>query len=76
MRGIHPAGTRVRKIDSEEGDGHVDGDLGVLVDTIFTGYEVDPGNGQPTEWTFCVIWDDMPNLPVHTIGRKLEPVVD
>lgn len=85
MTGVHPTGTRVRKINSEDNDYHGDGDLGSLalppaeLYALFGGHclqmpmdsEVAPG-----EWFYFVDWDatceDLRGQPVGTMGRKLE----
>lgn len=80
----YPKGARVRKIATEEGDGHSNGALGTiskpnvnLKDLVTAGSDYylagDAGDGKGFQYFYFVEWDDFP-FPVGTLGRKLEVV--
>lgn len=65
--GAWPNGTRVRKTNSVDGDGHRDGSLAVVRGSIGP----DPLTGL---FGYFVEWDDLPALPVFIAGSRLATV--
>jgi hypothetical protein len=75
--GAIPNGSRVRKINSEEGDAHDDGSLGTVVGSMdATGLPEDLLACLPehlvSEYVYFVAWDADPELHVGTMGAKVE----
>jgi len=67
--GAWPHGTRVAKTNSEPSDKHRDGSLGTILGSLGP----IPWEGRQT-WGYCLIWDDMPGVPVWTKSTRLEQV--
>ena len=65
--GAIPNGTRVVKVVSEEGDRHGIGSLGIVVSS----HGPIPFRGK-SEYGYFILWDDMPTVPILTVGFKLE----
>lgn len=64
-----PVGAAIVKTNSGSTDGHQNGATGVIASI----YDYVAGfAGYPAQWTYFVAWDDMPGVPVFTIGQKLE----
>jgi hypothetical protein len=69
--GALPAGTRVRKCVAEGGAAHEAGDLA----TVLASVAVPPGlvpHWPRGGYFYAVEWDDMPGVPVHVMGYKIE----
>ncbi len=67
--GAMPNGTRVRKQNSEAGDAHNDGSIGVVKGSIGP----HPFRGAP-HYMYFVAWDDEPGagVPIGVIDTKLD----
>jgi hypothetical protein len=66
--GAWPNGTKVRKANSEPGDGHRDGALAVVRGSV----------GPDPRWGYFgyfVEWDDLPGVPVFIASPRLEKYV-
>lgn len=73
LSGFQDKGTRVRKVNSEDGDYHPNGHLGVISFTL--GGMPEDATKYPGVWFYFVSWDgDKHPQPVGTMGPKLEPV--
>lgn len=66
-------GDSIRKINSEEGDGHVDGSTGMILGSMSEPIEVKE-SGLPPQYMYAVIWDDTLNVVISTISNKLEKI--
>ncbi len=64
---IYPNGTRVRKKNSEEGDGHANGSIGTVKGAMGP-HEFEGA----LHYLYFVVWDDWPGVPVGTIDYKLD----
>lgn len=64
-----PNGTRVRKVNSEDGDGNPNGTRGTVLSSI--SYP-NVANGAPA---YFVVWDTSPGMPVLCGGFKVAPEV-
>lgn len=64
--GCMPSGTRVVKVNSEEGDGHLDGEYGTVLGSI--------GHPELPMVFYFVEWDSSPRRAVGTINYKLQEV--
>ena len=73
MQHPYAKGTRVRKINSERGDGHQDGDLATVISVIEIPHPVPTKHGMAWGGYF-VHWDDMPDIPVFTGCLRVEAV--
>lgn len=63
-------GSRVKKINSNKGDISLDGTEGKVIGSIslpimFRGC---------AEHGYTILWDNKPNIPIATIGRKLQVI--
>ncbi len=56
-------GTRIVKINSKEGDGHQDGDGGIIHGMLALPEPVE-NDGFISHGMYQVIWDDIPDIPV------------
>lgn len=65
--------TRVRKVNSEPGDGHRDGVLGTIVGSWgpWTRRTMTPSGPKDVRYAYFVKWDGCP-LPVATLDYKVE----
>lgn len=57
-------GDRIRKINTQKGDNHLDGATGMILGSISQFIN--------NEYGYAVIWDDNVNIVVCTVGSKLE----
>lgn len=72
-----PVGTRVAKCNSTPGDGHRDGDEGVVAapgnpvvgKMLAAGYRLNP----PCD-LYCIEWDDLSGIGVLIMGTRIRPV--
>lgn len=64
--GAYPAGTVIAKQNSERGDGHKDGDLGIVRASI-----TEPAPTGELRTMYFVEWDDMPGVVVGTLEYKV-----
>ena len=62
------AGVRIEKVGAESGDAHANGALGRIVGVMPVAVE--------GEFAYFVAWDDMPEAPVFTRGKRVREVVD
>lgn len=76
-------GTLIEKCNSEPGDGHKDGDKGVVVDVLQVSPEdnaeiVKAAIKDGAKFTgevhgmYCIEWDDMPGVPVYSLSYKVK----
>ena len=68
VAGALPNGTRIRKVNSQPGDGHADGDQGTVLASHGPVEVPDLG----TELLYFIDWDSHPGVPVGTIGSKID----
>lgn len=68
--GEWPNGTIIKKRNSEPGDGHQDGDQGVVVGAL----SIPEKLKFPDKWFYWVKWDDMPDVPVGVREHRIKPV--
>ena len=84
-KGRWPKETRVRKINSENGDAHQDGALATIVGALgpapaspeladFIADLSKKGIERGGEYVYWVEWDDMPNIPVAIADYRIEPI--
>lgn len=73
--GAWPNGTRVRKVNSQDGDGHLDGSLGTILGSYKNTHKTEP-KFEDVAYLYWVEWDDMPKVPIGTISTKLEKADD
>jgi len=76
-RGGIPNGTVVMKVNSETGDGHVDGDTAEVVGSLgpveFSEEEVRKHGAPPgINFGYWVLWEDGPQVPVFIAGHRLK----
>lgn len=76
--GALPRGTRVRKVQSEEGDAHPVGSMATVIGSV-GGAEVaakfpELAALEPSGIGYFVMWDDMPGAAVFITAKKLAPV--
>jgi hypothetical protein len=64
--------TRVRKVNSAEGDAHQDGALARIRGTV--GQMPLDAETLPGVWGYMVEWDDIPGIPVFIAGTRLDLV--
>mgnify|MGYP001587217529 FL=1 len=65
-------GTKIVKCNSEEGDGHVDGAIGVVVGCLELPEGLIVGNEvTKDEFMYTVEWVDYPGLPVWIVGSRI-----
>lgn len=67
--GAYPAGTRVRKMNSVDTDGHKNGDFA----TVLSSTQEIRINGMDIRM-YNVVWDDMPTISTLVASNRLEPV--
>ncbi len=77
------SGDRIRKINSEVGDGHKDGSSGRILNIINVPKNVLDNEdikknlkGRVVEKILFIEWDDMPGIPVGVLDYKCELVSD
>ena len=76
-RGGIPNGTRVLKVNTEPGDGHVDGDAAEVVGSLgpveFSEEEARKHDTAPgLQFGYWVLWEDGPQVPVFIAGHRLK----
>lgn len=64
----YPVGSRVAKTNSRHGDGHKDGDEGIIAAQLFPPDELAANGIHGGYW---VRWDDMPDQPVFVEDRRV-----
>lgn len=62
----YPNGSRVRKVNSEPGDGHPDGSIGTVLSSVS---HPDVCSGAVF---YFVEWDACPRIPIGVVSSKLE----
>ena len=77
-KGAWPNGTRVRKVNSEDGDGHPDGSLGTILGSLKC--EGDAATAETERLgishLYFIEWDASPKKAIGTMSIKLEKAGD
>lgn len=64
-------GSKVKKVNSEKGDGTPDGTEGRVIGSLSD--PVTDGIMEP-QYLYAVVWDDKKDFIIGTIGKKLEVI--
>lgn len=65
-------GDKVKKVNSEEGDCHIDGSIGIILGSISEPIKIDD---LPPQYCYAVIWEDKPDIVISTISNKLKKLL-